>query len=175
MENDDGLLERRERVQMVDEHDTEPPVVEKKKRQYKKKNIVPVPPVTIIEEAVVEVKAEVKGSVVGESLVPVKPEKVKKPRTEAQVLAFEKARASRDANRKKNMELKEQQTEEKILTKVLKDKVIKKKATKITKLKNELINEIIESDSEDESVVPEPVVQRRKSVAVPVKPRITFV
>lgn len=171
MENDDGLLERRERVQMVDEHDTEPPVVEKKKRQYKKKNIVPVPLVTIIEEAVVQVKAEVKGTVVAEPLVPVKPEKVKKPRTEAQVLAFEKARATRDANRKKSMELKEQQTEEKVLTKVLKDKVIKKKATKISKLKKELINQIIESESEDEQEQ-EPVVQRRKE---PVKPRITFV
>lgn len=69
------------------------------------------------------------------------------------------------------MELKEQQTEEKVLTKVLKEKVIKKKATKLTKLKKELINQIIESESEDEQEQ-EPVVQRRKE---PVKPRITFV
>lgn len=167
MENDDGLLERNEKVS-EQQIATPPQVVEKKKRQYKKKLQVPV--VTIIEEAVVEVKPEVKGNTVGESLVPAK---VKKPRTEAQIASFDKARATRDDNRKKSMELKQQQTEEKVLSKVLKEKVIKKKATKITKLKNELINQIIESDDDDESVVPQiPVVQKR---TVPVKPRITFV
>jgi hypothetical protein len=44
----------------------------------------------------------------------------------------------------------------KVLTKVLKEKVIEKKATKITKLKNELIYTIIESDSEEEVVVKAP-------------------
>lgn len=101
--------------------------------------------------------------------------KVKKPRTDAQIAAFEKARATRDANRSKSKELKDKQIEEKVLTKVLKEKVIKKKDTKLSKLKSELINQIIESDSDEESVAPVAIVHRRKSVAVPVKPRITFV
>lgn len=166
--NDDGLLERSERVEMVDEPDTEPPVI--KKRVYKTKakvekvvEVAVIPP-PVVEEVIVE---EVQKVV-----------KVKKPRTEAQIASFEKAKATRDANRKKSMELKEQQTEEKVLTKVLKEKIIRKKATKISKLKNELINQIIESDSEEEQEQEPVVVQRRrscKSVSGLVKPRITFV
>lgn len=101
--------------------------------------------------------------------------KVKKPRTEAQIAAFEKARATRDANRSKSKELKDKQIEEKVLTKVLKEKVIKKKDTKLSKLKSELINQIIESDSDEESVAPVAIVHRRKAVPIHVKPRITFV
>jgi hypothetical protein len=84
MENeelDDGLLERSEPV-IADKSVTTYEPVEKKKRQYRTTKV-----------AIVEPVEEVKGEPVIEPVA-----KVKKPRTEAQIKAFEKAKAVRDAN-----------------------------------------------------------------------------
>lgn len=162
MENDDGLLERSEKVEMIDEPDTHSIDVGKKKKQYKKK--------VVSAQCAEEVKEASEEEEEG-----VKPVKVKKPRTEAQIVSFEKARATRDANREKSKQMKEQQTEEKVLTKALKEKVIIKTESKISKLKNELINKIIESDSEEEYVPEVKKTSRVKKSYSEVKPLITFV
>jgi hypothetical protein len=151
---DDGLLERNEKLTNV-EVNSEPVVSVEKKKRHKK--VVVVEPVEEVEQ------------------VEVVPVKVKKPRTEAQIKSFEKARAIRDANREKNKQIKDQQAEDKILTKVLKEKVIKKTASKISKLKNELINTIIESDSDEEYVPEVKKTTRIRKSQSEVKPLITFV